>query len=75
MYFDSRLWLMMAGLRLRVAGAVGLGLLAMGLGVLRFVFLGRVLALAFKGAPAQQVALAAAGTVEIEERRVGKECQ
>ena len=63
MYFDSRLWLMMAGLRLRVAGAVGLGLLAMGLGVLRFVFLGRVLALAFKGAPAQQVALAAAGTV------------
>jgi ATP-binding cassette subfamily B protein len=63
MYFDSRLWLMMAGLRLRVAGAVGLGLLAMGFGVLRFVFLGRVLALAFGGAPLRQVALAAAGTV------------
>jgi ATP-binding cassette, subfamily B, bacterial len=63
MYFDSRLWMMMAGLRLRVAGAVGLGLIAMGLGVLRFVFLGRVLALAFAGAPLQQVALAAAGTV------------
>ena len=63
MYFDSRLWMMMAGLRLRVAGAVVLGLLAMGFGVLRFVFLGRVLALAFKGAPPQQIALAAAATV------------
>ena len=63
MYFDSRLWRMMAGLRLRVAGAVGLGLIAMGLGVLRFVFLGRVLALAFAGAAARQVALAAAATV------------
>ncbi|MGF6762900.1 ATP-binding cassette subfamily B protein [Paraburkholderia sp. GAS33] len=63
MYFDSRLWMMMAGLRLRVAGAVVLGLLAMGFGVMRFVFLGRVLALAFKGAPLQQIALAAAATV------------
>lgn len=54
---------MMAGLRLRVAGAVVLGLLAMGFGVMRFVFLGRVLALAFKGAPLQQIALAAAATV------------
>ncbi|MCX4152972.1 MULTISPECIES: ABC transporter ATP-binding protein [Paraburkholderia] len=63
MYFDSRLWMMMAGLRLRVAGAVALGLIAMGFGVLRFVFLGRVLALAFEGAPPHQIALAAAGTV------------
>lgn len=63
MYFDSRLWMMMAGLRLRVAGAVVLGLLAMGFGVMRFVFLGRVLALAFKGAPPQQIALAAAVAV------------
>jgi ATP-binding cassette subfamily B protein len=63
MYFDSRLWMMMAGLRWRVAGAVGLGLIAMGFGVLRFVFLGRVLALAFAGAAPRQVALAAAGTV------------
>ena len=63
MYFDSKLWMMMAGLRLRVAGAAGLGLIAMGFGVLRFVFLGRVLALAFGGAPLQQIALAAAATV------------
>ena len=71
MYFDSRLWMMMAGLRLRVAGAVGLGLLAMGLGILRFVFLGRVLALAFKGAPPQQIALAAAATVACMLLRAG----
>ena len=47
MYFDRRLWAMMAGLRWRVAAAVALGLLAMGVGILRFVFLGRVLALVF----------------------------
>ncbi|OTP80279.1 thiol reductant ABC exporter subunit CydC [Caballeronia sordidicola] len=63
MYFDGKLWMMMAGLRLRVAGAVGLGLLAMGFGVLRFVFLGRVLALALESAPLRQIALAATGTV------------
>src|SRR5262245_66133748 len=45
MYFDRRLWVMMEGLRLRVAAAVGLGLIAMVVGILRFVCLGRVLAL------------------------------
>jgi len=62
MYFDARLWSMMAGLRLRVAGAVGLGLLAMAVGILRFVFLGRVLALAFAGAALPPIAVAAATT-------------
>jgi ATP-binding cassette subfamily B protein len=62
MYFDRRLWAMMAGLRWRVAGAVGLGLLAMGFGILRFVFLGRVLALAFAGAPLGTIAVSAAAT-------------
>ncbi|MDE2515424.1 MAG: ABC transporter ATP-binding protein [Rhodospirillales bacterium] len=62
MYFDRRLWAMMAGLRLRVAGAVGLGLLAMGFGILRFVFLGQMLALAFKGAAWPGIAIAAAAT-------------
>jgi ATP-binding cassette subfamily C protein CydCD len=61
MYFDGRLWAMLAGLRLRVAAAVGLGLIAMVFGVLRFVFLGRMLALALQGATVRQVALAAAG--------------
>ena len=63
MYFDRKLWMMMSGLRLRVTGAVALGLIAMAFGVLRFVFLGRVLALAYAGAPWKQVAVAAAGTV------------
>jgi ATP-binding cassette subfamily C protein CydCD len=62
MYFDRQLWAMMAGLRLRVAAAVALGLLAMGFGILRFVFLGRVLALAFRGAAWPAIAVAAAAT-------------
>ncbi|WP_028225094.1 thiol reductant ABC exporter subunit CydC [Paraburkholderia ferrariae] len=62
MYFDARLWAMMAGLRWRVGAAVALGLVAMGVGILRFVFLGRVLALVFEGAPARSIALAVAAT-------------
>jgi ATP-binding cassette, subfamily B, bacterial len=49
MYFDARLWAMMGGLRWRVGAPIVLGLLAMALGILRFVFLGRVLALVFAG--------------------------
>src|SRR5579872_5330155 len=62
MYLDGRLWAMMAGLRWRVAGAVGLGLIAMAVGILRFVFLGRVLALTFAGAPLLPIGIAAAAT-------------
>ncbi|WP_118185025.1 ATP-binding cassette domain-containing protein [Paraburkholderia phosphatilytica] len=62
MYFDRRLWAMMAGLRWRVGVAVALGLLALGVGILRFVFLGRVLALVFAGAPVRSIATAAAAT-------------
>ncbi|RQQ55136.1 ABC transporter ATP-binding protein/permease [Burkholderia stagnalis] len=62
MYFDGRLWAMMAGVRWRVAAAVALGLVAMGVGILRFVFLGRMLALVFNGAPVRSIAGAAAAT-------------
>jgi ATP-binding cassette subfamily C protein CydCD len=62
MYFDRRLWGLMAGLRGRLFGAAGLGLVAMAFGILRFVFLARVLALSFAGAPTGQIALAAAAT-------------
>ena len=62
MYFDGRLWAMMAGVRWRVAAAVALGLVAMGVGILRFVFLGRMLALVFNGAPVRGIAGAAAAT-------------
>ena len=63
MYFDRTLWALMAGLRLRVVGAVALGLIAMAFGVLRFVFIGRVLARVFQGAPAGSIALDAAGAL------------
>ncbi|MCA8045301.1 ABC transporter ATP-binding protein/permease [Burkholderia arboris] len=62
MYFDRRLWAMMAGLRWRVAAAVALGLVAMGVGILRFVFLGRVLALVFSGAPVRSIGEAVVAT-------------
>jgi ATP-binding cassette subfamily C protein CydCD len=62
MYFDLRLWRLMAGLRLRIVAAVLLGLAAMGFGILRFVFLGRLLALAFAAAPMAEIAGAAAET-------------
>ena len=71
MYFDRRLWAMMAGLRWRVAAAVGLGLVAMAVGILRFVCLGRVLALAFAGAPLTAIATAAAETAACILARAG----
>src|SRR5262249_1801248 len=71
MYFDRRLWAMMEGLRLRVAAAVGLGLIAMVVGILRFVCLGRVLALTFAGAPLTEIATAAAATAACVLVRAG----
>jgi ATP-binding cassette subfamily B protein len=62
MYFDRRLWGLMAGLHGRVFGAAALGLVAMVFGILRFVFLARVLALCLKGAPVGQIAVAALAT-------------
>ncbi len=63
MYFDRRLWGLMAGLRGRVFGAAALGLVAMAFGIGRFVFLARVLALSLGGAPARDIAVAALATV------------
>ena len=71
MYFDWRLWAMMEGLRLRVAAAVGLGLMAMAVGILRFVCLGHVLALTFAGAPLTAIASAAAATAACVLARAG----
>ncbi|KKB63739.1 ABC transporter [Robbsia andropogonis] len=63
MYFNHTLWTLMTGFRLRVAGAVGLGLVAMVFGVLRFVFLGRVLAGVLGGAAVQPIAVDAASAL------------
>src|SRR5262249_59931966 len=73
MYFDRRLWAMMEGLRVRVAAAVGLGLMAMAVGILRFVCLGPVLALTFAGAPLRAIAIAAAATAACVLLRAGLE--
>jgi len=51
MYFDIRLWQLTAGLRLRMAGGIFLGLLALAAGIARYVFLGQLLARVFDGAP------------------------
>ncbi len=53
MYFDIRLWQLTAGLRLRMAGGIFLGLLALAAGIARYVFLGQLLARVFDGAPRQ----------------------
>jgi len=66
MYFDSRLWRLTEGLRAGMAGGIFLGLLALGAGIARYVFLGQLLARVFEGAPWQgwiQPALYAAAMV------------
>ena len=60
MYFDKRLWQMMGGLRLGLAAQVLLGLVAAGVGIVRFVFLGWLLARVFEGAAPATLALPAA---------------
>src|SRR5712671_5758395 len=61
MYFDRRLWELTAGLRGRIGLAIGLGLLASGLGIARFALLGALLARVFTDAGFTIVASLAAG--------------
>jgi ATP-binding cassette subfamily C protein CydCD len=51
MYFDLRLWGLTKGVRLRIAGAAAVGLLAAASGVGRLALLGWLLALVFRGEP------------------------
>ncbi|MGH7154857.1 MAG: ABC transporter ATP-binding protein/permease, partial [Acetobacteraceae bacterium] len=44
MHFDLRLWRLTVGLRGRIAASVAIGLLALAIGIARFVFVGRFLA-------------------------------
>ncbi|MDP6417293.1 MAG: hypothetical protein QGG54_20000, partial [Gammaproteobacteria bacterium] len=50
MYLDARLWRFTAGLRHRLLGAVGIGLISAAVGVLRLMLLGWLLGLVFDGA-------------------------
>jgi len=66
MHFDPKLWRMTAGLRGRIALSALLGLLALGVGIARFAFLGRFLAGVFRGDDATRLIaplLAAAGAI------------
>ncbi|MCH6577341.1 MAG: hypothetical protein ACE10M_12845 [Alphaproteobacteria bacterium] len=49
MFFDLRLWQFINGVRLRIAGAVMIGLLAAALGIARLALLGWLLAKVFRG--------------------------
>ena len=49
MYFDPRLWQFTEGLRLRIAGAVALGLLSAAVGIARLALLGWLLGRVFQG--------------------------
>ena len=52
MSFDLRLWQLTRGMRWRIVATVLIGLLAAVVGVSRFVFLGLLIALVYRGAPA-----------------------
>ena len=68
MHFDLRLWRLTAGQRGQMALGVVLGLLALMVGIARFAFLGRFIALVFQGKPAAELApwlVAAAGAILI----------
>ncbi len=49
MYFDRRLWGFTRGVRLRIFGAVALGVLAVLLGIARLALLGWLIAQVFSG--------------------------
>ena len=71
MYFDYRLWQFTEGMRGRMAGGVLLGLLALGAGIARYVFLGQMLAAVFAGEPWQGWAVPAAWAGAMVLLRVG----
>jgi ATP-binding cassette subfamily C protein CydCD len=63
MHFDLKLWRMTAGLRDRIALSAGLGLLALGVGIARFAFLGGFLAGVFRGEMPVVPLIGAAGAI------------
>ena len=65
MYFDLRLWQLTRGMRWRIAASVLMGLVAAIVGVSRFVFLGSLIALVYRGAPAAALLLPAAAVAAV----------
>lgn len=73
MFLDYRLWQFTKGLRWRIAGAVGVGLLAALVGIGRLALLGWLLAQVFAGAPAQALILPASLVAVVMVLRGGLE--
>ena len=65
MYFDFRLWQLTRGMRWRIAATILMGLLASVVGVARFVLLGSLIALVYRGAPAAALILPGAAVAAI----------
>jgi len=65
LYFDFRLWRLTRGMRWRIAATALMGLAAAIVGVSRFVLLGLLLALVYRGAPASALILPAAAVAAI----------
>ena len=61
MYFDSRLWGFTRGVRLRIFGAVAVGVLAVLFGIARLGLLGWLIIQVFDGAPVQDLVLPVIG--------------
>jgi ABC-type multidrug transport system fused ATPase/permease subunit len=65
LHFDFQLWQFTRGMRWRIAITVLMGLLASVVGVSRFVLLGSLIALVYRGAPAAALILPAAAVAAI----------
>ena len=73
MYLDPRLWAFTRGVRLRIAAAVGLGLLQVIAGIARLALLGWLLGRVFAGAGLSELALLVAATATAVVVRGGLE--
>jgi ATP-binding cassette subfamily C protein CydCD len=65
LYFDLRLWQLTRGMRWRIVATVLMGLVAAVVGVARFVFLGTLIALVYRGAPGTALILPAAAVAAV----------
>ena len=61
MYFNLRLWRYASGVRSRIFGAVGIGILGVLFGIARLALLGWFIARVFQGTPLNQLILPAVG--------------
>ena len=73
MYFDLRLWGYTIGVRLRIFGAVAIGILAVLFGISRLALLGWLIAHVFQGTPFDQLILPVVGVATVMVVRGGLE--